>query len=85
MDELIMQRLDEEMRKKFGGQTLEEFIEKLKSQHQLYDEQETKGRTNGKTLIKAKSMVDLGDREHEEDERRVNTDPLDSKKQKAYG
>ena len=30
MDQEIMRRLDEEMRKRFGGQTLDEYIEKLK-------------------------------------------------------
>lgn len=30
MDEEIMRRLDEEMRKKFGGATLDEYIEQLK-------------------------------------------------------
>jgi hypothetical protein len=29
-------------------------------------------------------MIDLGDREREIDDRRLNTDPLDSKKQHDY-
>lgn len=29
-------------------------------------------------------MIDLGNRDKEEDERRVNTDPMDSKNKKIY-
>ena len=29
-DDEILKRIDDEMRKKFGGQTLDEYIEKLK-------------------------------------------------------
>jgi len=29
-------------------------------------------------------MIDLGDRKREEDERRVNTDPMDAKQKKKY-
>jgi hypothetical protein len=35
-------------------------------------------------MRRTKSMCDLGDREKEEDTRRVNTDPLDHKKKKIY-
>lgn len=43
MDEEIMRRLDEEMRKKFGGATLDEYIEQLKQQRNYTDE-ETRGK-----------------------------------------
>ena len=29
IDDLVLKRMDEEFRKKFGGQTLDEFLEKL--------------------------------------------------------
>lgn len=35
-------------------------------------------------MVRANSMVNLGDRSKEPDDRRLNTDPLDSKQKKKY-
>ena len=35
-------------------------------------------------MRRANSMCDIGDRDREEDTRRVNTDPLDRKRKKIY-
>lgn len=47
---------------------MEEYARKLKQD-----------RDAGMNLRRTKSMCDLGDRDKEEDDRRVNTDPLDRK------
>ena len=73
----LMKRIDEEIRKRLGG-GLDEFVERLKVE-KGYDEE------NGtlKGLGKSQSMIDLN-RDLEEDDRRVNTDPLDPEKKKSY-
>jgi hypothetical protein len=69
MDEMT---IDEEVRRRLA-QALEDYAKKLKAD-----------RDGDKNLRRTKSMEDLGDREKEEDPRRVNTDPLDHKKKKMY-
>ena len=59
------------------GGGLNEFIERLKKEKGITAEGELKGR--GRSL----SMTDLN-RDLEEDDRRVNTDPLDEEKKKYY-
>lgn len=53
---------------------MEEFIENLKNQRAIEN-----AAYGDKKLKRGNSMIDLGDRTKEEDDRRVNTDPLDSK------
>jgi hypothetical protein len=64
--------IDEEVKRRLA-QALEDYAKKLKAD-----------RDGDKNLRRTKSMEDLGDREKEEDPRRVNTDPLDHKKKKMY-
>jgi len=65
-------KIDEEVRKRLA-QALEDYAKRLKAE-----------RDGDKNLRRTKSMCDIGDREREEDDRRVNTDPLDKKKKKMY-
>jgi|APCry1669189241_1035207.scaffolds.fasta_scaffold14546_2 hypothetical protein len=65
-------QIDEEVRKRLA-QALEDYAKRLKAE-----------KDGDKNLRRTKSMCDIGDREKEEDERRVNTDPLDKKKKKMY-
>lgn len=64
-------KIDEEVKRRLA-QALEDYAKRLKADR------------DGKDLRRTKSMEDLGDREKEEDPRRVNTDPLDHKKKKMY-
>lgn len=64
-------QIDEEVRKRLA-QALEDYARKLKQER------------DGAQIRRTKSMCDLGDRDKEEDDRRVNTDPLDHKKKKLY-
>lgn len=64
-------KIDEEVKRRLA-QALEDYAKRLKADR------------DGKDLRRTKSMEDLGDREKEEDPRRVNTDPLDHKKKKLY-
>lgn len=64
--------IDEEVRRRLG-EALEEYAKRLKAE-----------RDGGKNLRRTKSMCDIGDRDKEEDDRRVNTEPLDRKKKKLY-
>lgn len=59
--------IDEEVQWRLA-EALEEYARKLKQD-----------RDAGMNLRRTKSMCDLGDRDKEEDDRRVNTDPLDRK------
>ena len=59
--------IDEEVQRRLA-EALEEYARKLKQD-----------RDAGMNLRRTKSMCDLGDRDKEEDDRRVNTDPLDRK------
>ncbi len=65
-------KIDEEVKRRLA-QALDDYARKLKAD-----------RDGDKNLRRTKSMCDLGDREKEEDTRRVNTDPLDPKRKKAY-
>lgn len=64
--------INQEVQKRLG-QELQRYAERLKAE-----------KDDEKNMRRTKSMCDLGDREREEDDRRVNTDPLDSKKRKMY-
>ena len=66
-------KIDEEVKKRLA-QALEDYARRLKADRD--------GDKNN--LRRTKSETDLGDREKEEDPRRVNTDPLDHKKKKMY-
>ncbi len=68
--------MDEEIRKRFNGMSLEEYVSSLKEKQML--ENAAYGNTT-KGLKRSGSMIDLGDRSREEDDRRLNTDPLDAK------
>lgn len=75
MDDQFDKRFDAEMRKRLGGMTMDEFIEHLKNQKAI----ENAANNPNRPRNRANSMIDLGDRTKEEDDRRVNTDPLDEK------
>lgn len=64
--------IDEEVQRRLG-EALEAYARKLKA------EREGDGQ-----LRRTKSMCDIGDRDKEEDDRRVNTEPLDKKHKKNY-
>ena len=66
-------KIDEEVKRRLA-QALEDYARRLKADRD--------GDKNN--LRRTKSETDLGDREKEEDPRRVNTDPLDHKKKKMY-
>lgn len=68
VEALVRQRL---------GQALEEYARRLKIQQE--------GENSDKAPIRrTNSMCDIGDRDREEDPRRLNTEPLDKKKKKLY-
>jgi hypothetical protein len=79
IDEMVMKRMDEEFRKRFEGSTLDEFLEKLKRDREL---DKVAYRTPNR-IKRGNSMTNLN-RDLEEDDRRVNTDPLDSKQRRKY-
>lgn len=60
-----MRRIEEEIKKKLGGHSLDEFINQLKKEKGITDDEE-KGKIL-KHLGKAASMTDLVHREKEED------------------
>ena len=64
--------IDEEVRRRLG-EALEEYGKRLIAE-----------RDAKQGVRRTKSMCDIGDRDKEEDERRVNTEPLDRKKKKGY-
>lgn len=72
-------RLDEE-RKRYNGMTMEEYLNHLLNQKEI----EKAAYDTRRPLKRANSMGGLGDRSKEEDDRRVNTDPLDEKQKKRY-
>jgi len=65
-------QIDEEVRRRLG-EALDEYARRLKAQ-----------RDGDQNIRRTKSMCDIGDRDKEEDTRRVNTDPLDRKRKKVY-
>ena len=69
-----MKRIDDEIKKRLGGHGLNDFIDRLKRD---------RGDKGLKGLGKSSSMGNLH-RDLEEDERRVNTEPLDKKGKKKY-
>lgn len=73
--------MDEEIRKRFNGMSLEQYVDSLKEK-QLLDNAAYGSTTKG--LKRSGSMIDLGDRSREDDDRRVNTDPMDAKHKKRY-
>jgi uncharacterized membrane protein len=64
--------IDDEVQRRLG-EALDEYARKLKAE-----------RDGNKPLRRVQSMCDIGDRYKEEDDRRVNTDPLDHKRKKIY-
>ncbi len=68
VEALVRQRL---------GQALEEYARRLKIQQEGQNGAES-------NLRRTNSMCDIGDRDREEDPRRLNTEPLDKKKKKVY-
>ena len=64
--------IDEEVKRRLG-EALEEYGKRLKAERDAVQ-----------GVRRTKSMCDIGDRDKEEDERRVNTEPLDKKKKKGY-
>ena len=79
IDDLVMKRMDEEFKKRFDGSTLDEFLEKLKRDKEL----EKLAYQTPNRFKRGNSMTNLN-RDLEEDDRRVNTDPMDSKQRKKY-
>lgn len=79
LDDMVLKRMDEEFRKKFDGQTLDEFMDKLRQEREL----EAMAYKTPNRYKRGSSMTDLH-RELEPDDRRVNTDPLDEKQKKKY-
>mmetsp|Transcript_22222 Transcript_22222/g.16640 ORF Transcript_22222/g.16640 Transcript_22222/m.16640 type:complete len:103 (+) Transcript_22222:224-532(+) len=75
--EALMQKIEGEIKRRFGGKTIDEFLEELKLHKNLNDDGEplkNKGKSKSLNL----------DRDLEEDDRRVNTDPLDPEKLEEY-
>jgi len=60
--------------------TMEEYLNFLLGEKEI----EKAAYGSKRPLKRGNSMIDLGDRTKEEDERRVNTDPLDEKQKKRY-
>eukprot|EP00347_Sterkiella_histriomuscorum_P011390 403372642 len=60
--------------------TMEEYLNHLLGEKEI----EKAAYGSKRPLKRGNSMIDLGDRTKEEDDRRVNTDPLDEKQKKRY-
>ena len=77
----IDQKFEEEMRKRLGGLSLEEFLRELKEKQAIES-----AAYNPRDVKKCDSMPNIGDRTMEGafDDRRVNTYPMDEKPGKKY-
>lgn len=64
--------IEDEVRRRLGD-ALDEYAKRLKAE-----------RDGESGIRRNKSMCDIGDRDREEDPRRVNTEPLDRKRKKLY-
>lgn len=76
-EDILIRRIEETVRKGLGGLGLSDFINRLKDEKGINDKVVLKGKG------RSNSFVDLN-RNNEEDDRRVNTDPLDHKNKHKY-
>lgn len=60
--------------------TMEEYLNYILGEKEI----EKAAYDTRRPIKRGASMIDLGDRTKEEDDRRVNTDPLDEKQKKRY-
>lgn len=76
MEDTLMKKLEDRLRERLGA-GFDSMLNRLRGTQQPEDIEKQR-------LKRGNSMVDVGTQDKEEDERRVNTDPLDSKKKKIY-
>lgn len=79
MEDTLMKKLEEQLKERLGS-NYESMFKRLREERALKMAEDPAK----KTMKRGNSMIDIGDRDKEEDDRRVNTDPLDKKKKKIY-